>query len=315
MDEGGAYRSDFKNNKRVFFNPMLARSLDCRNQQCPSHREGGTTWYTNEEEGSQSCERCGAVIDGILYDVDMEMYKAEYAWGTRNSQYIRVYHFHERWAQFLDQAPPAPVWLVYSINELLVNEAALQDKTPRDLAITIDSHEIKRYCRELRVAKFSERWVQIRHDIQRKHGVSSSRFLPSNEVMEWTNRAFVRASRVFDKILFRSNRGGAQSDHPRGRHNFLNYNFVFHQFFYMRGMRRQAECHFFFPLLKTARVLENLLQMWALIATELHWPYIATLAELSSPHYAFDLAYDQLPHVYLEAEPTIDSEIAESPDQ
>ena len=82
------------------------------------------------------------------------------------------------------------------------------------------------------------------------------------------------------------------SEHPLARHNFPNYNFAFHQIFYMQGMRKEIDTHFFFPLLRTPRVLLNLLEMWKIIATDLGWPHIETLSVLTDPTYSKDPAFE-----------------------
>jgi len=57
---------------------------------------------------------------------------------------------------------------------------------------------------------------------------------------------------------------------------------------FQQGLRSHFNIHFYFPLLRTKKVLLRLLAMWKKIAEANNWAYIATMEVLTSPTYAHD---------------------------
>lgn len=70
----------------------------------------------------------------------------------------------------------------------------------------------------------------------------------------------------------------------------LNYHLVIHQLFIRRGIRKRVSAHFYFPLLKSEKVLAKLHRMWKIICDELGW-ICTPLNVLVDPEYTYDLNY------------------------
>lgn len=289
MDENGQRSDTFKNNHSIYIRKEIEQMEVCSNDHCPTRRKGGeSNWIYDEEEGSRICAVCGAVTDGIMFDADMEFYNREFEYGQRVDQYKRPYHFNERFAQYMNEAPEPFSWVVEGVFALLEAEAKALHVPPAELARKIDSYVIKRYCRELKASKFSERWVFIMYETHRKYGVYIPRYVPPPDIIDWVKAVFAKASATFSNDLFEPNHPDlmkAPKKSNLSRHNFLNYNFCFHQIFYQKNMRQVINCHFFFPLLKTYKVNVRLLEMWALIAQKNSWPYINNVTDLVDPNY------------------------------
>lgn len=89
---------------------------------------------------------------------------------------------------------------------------------------------------------------------------------------------FDAVSRAFDKKLYAPGRRRTRKDyvfsstHSLARHNLPNYHLVLHHLFIRRGIRKRIGAHFYFPLLKSEKVLTKLHRMWAIICEELSWP-------------------------------------------
>lgn len=94
---------------------------------------------------------------------------------------------------------------------------------------------------------------------------------PTIEQFESICRMFLAASDIFDRL------------NVHGRHNMPNYNLCWHQITHHLGIRHHVESRFYWPLLKTPKVLASLLVMWRRIAEPLNWR-VAGLEELTSMH-------------------------------
>lgn len=113
----------------------------------------------------------------------------------------------------------------------------------------------------LRCCKFSERWIQIRIGIFARRGNPVVMRYPSIDQFAAICRMFLAASDMFDRI-------------PHGgRHNMTNYNMCWHQITHHLGIRHEIESHFYWPLLKTPKVLQRLLGTWIKIADKFGWKY------------------------------------------
>ena len=125
-------------------------------------------------------------------------------------------------------------------------------------------------------------------------GVKIRMNYPTIEQFEQICRMFLAASDAFDRMLFKP--GSRRTDKDRlysseshcSRHNMPNYNLCWHQITYHLGIRAQTEAHFYWPLLKTTKVLTNLQEMWGIIAKKFSWNYAEDLATLLDPDYKLD---------------------------
>jgi len=112
------------------------------------------------------------------------------------------------------------------------------------------------------------------------------RYLNNTEYNKFV-QMFARASDTFDRLLYKSGRKRTSrdnihgSDHALSRHNFPNYNFTIHMLLFQLGARKKVNAHFYFPLLKTDKVLERLRCMWKIIAEENNWkaPQVAVIKD------------------------------------
>lgn len=116
---------------------------------------------------------------------------------------------------------------------------------------------------------------------------------PSNAEMLVINALFYKASKRFDSTMYKSGARRTKKDNlissedEMGRHNFPNYNYAMHQLHWMLGIRRHCRCHFYWPLLKTAKVLVSLQRMWERLMHYLGW-ICAPLEVILEPNYSFD---------------------------
>lgn len=123
------------------------------------------------------------------------------------------------------------------------------------------------------------RWIWIRREALRLRGLDSGQVLVRDCELAAIVADFKSASVAFDALLYRTRSGGPPRDNSGrpfshlSRHNFPNYNFVWHCLFMRRGrgLRRDVQAHFFFPLLRTETVLRTIHSMWQLICSFCHW--------------------------------------------
>jgi uncharacterized protein (DUF983 family) len=255
--------------------------------RCPNC--DGDAFFDDILQDARICTSCGMVGDHIHYCYDLSGYavsRVALVYGTR-SEYRRVYHFSERLAQWLRIGPRVPVWLVDGVDALLGDR-----KGEESLAEYLDCAVLKGLCRSvgLFAVKYSERWIDLRAELLERRGVSSPMVYPSNNELDILRRRFGEASVVFDQRFYtHGNRRTAKdnhfnSNHDLARHNFVNYNYCMHQLLWQLGLQQKCNAHFFFPLLRTKKVLIDLQFMWEVICKETGWPCadLATLTNASS---------------------------------
>lgn len=108
-------------------------------------------------------------------------------------------------------------------------------------------------------------------------GINCVTVVPSSEKWMGFVNDFNRASLAFDVLLYRGGKRRTSKDnmwgthHELSRHNFPNYNLVMHHIFALNGFRQRIDAHFFFPLLRTRKVLERLQAMWVVICEFNNW--------------------------------------------
>jgi hypothetical protein len=161
-------------------------------------------------------------------------------------------------------------------------------------ADTITARWVKLILSEAGFKQYAERWVEIRSRVCAEIGLEVDVPRLSDSELLYFEQRFSEASVAFDRLFYRAGRkrtrrdnlvGGSQ--HRLARHNFLNYNFVFHQIFAQLGVRRRIRAHFFFILPLTERVLNNLEERWGEISEHCGWQAFSTAAILDE-NYAQD---------------------------
>ena len=204
---------------------------------------------------------------------------------ARSSHYHRPYHLREQLSQWLGTGPRALQWVVDSVGRCIPSSREL------------NSERIKAACREIKAHKYAERWCDIRRRVLLARGQPVRMLFPSGDQLRNILADFDGVSRAFDRTLYRSGRRKTKKDdifgrnaQPLSRHNMLNYHLVIHHLFIRRGVRRRVQAHFFFPLLKSEKVLAKLHRMWEVICKDLGWP-VTPLKVLIDPTYTYDATY------------------------
>lgn len=256
---------------------------------------GGSVFVFDYHEATATCADCGRVDPEWTVSVpDFSTYNSTGSFFRRPTSYQRRYHFHERLAQADCLGPTAPA---YVVEQVYRRACSLRGLSSRALGKAISQTFIKAVCKRIGAGKFVERWIWIRRTVlQRLCQRPGDHVLGSSlraQLCDWFNRA----SSEFDFLLFvaRGKEEARDCATPRGvpgslqRHNFLNYNFAIHCILLNidRGLRRKINAHFFFPLLRTRRVLERNQQMWTAIADREGW-FAPQLAVILHKSYAYD---------------------------
>lgn len=190
----------------------------------------------------------------------------------------------EQLSQWLGTGPGALPWIVSAVSRLLPNSKHL------------DSERIKSACRSIGARKFAERWHDVRRKILISRGQPVTIAYPSENQLRGILSDFDRVSNAFDRRLYAHGSRRTRKDSyfgnagPLARHNLPNYHLVIHHLFIRQGIRRRVDAHFYFPLLKSQKVLAKLHKMWEIICEELNWR-VTPLTVLTNPEYTHDQAY------------------------
>lgn len=251
--------------------------------------------FVQDREG-YTCLRCGAVPDlRLIVDTVAPTYYGDDGVPTdvgpvrkpspvRSSHYHRPYHLREQLSQWLGTGPGALPWIVSAVSRLLPNSKHL------------DSERIKSACRSIGARKFAERWHDVRRKILISRGQPVTIAYPSENQLRGILSDFDRVSNAFDRRLYAHGSRRTRKDSyfgnagPLARHNLPNYHLVIHHLFIRQGIRRRVDAHFYFPLLKSQKVLAKLHKMWEIICEELNWR-VTPLTVLTNPEYTHDQAY------------------------
>jgi hypothetical protein len=141
------------------------------------------------------------------------------------------------------------------------------------------------------------RWIWIRREALRLLQIPFEQTLVRDTDLLAICKEFNTASNAFDACLYR---GGSRrtprdnlwrSEHQLARHNFpvslvrqvdfaraadcplQNYNFVWHCLLMRRGkgVRKSVDAHFYFPMLRTPKVLQEIHHMWSVMCEHAGW--------------------------------------------
>lgn len=272
-------------------------------------------------EGSSICTGCGCVTDriGFWYDVptsamdDPEEDHGEYInagseiarMASRQSEYKRLYHYNERWAQLLLTGPTCPECVVLAASSEF-RRGTVDNNSPEWInnyakcfrrfnahQKKINSVNIRKICRNLGMPNLAERWIDCRLRVMDNLGYNPHIRFPSSVEVRVMCHLFYELSRKFDHMYYRGGKRRTKKDNSLrserylARHNFPNYNYTQHQLHWMLGIRRQCNCHFYWPLLKTYKVLLRLQVMWEELTLAMHWP-CASLVDILDKNYTYD---------------------------
>lgn len=237
-------------------------------------------------EDFRICKACGCIVsDHLNYCYDLGGYsfsRVLLVYGTK-SEYRRVYHFSERLAQWLRIGPCSPGWLVDGVDAFIGRRA-----TKKQIVDHLNAGVVKEHCRSvgLYAMKYAERWIDVRMKIIERRGIDEYKIVyPTPAQIEEMKRRFAEASHIFDLLFYKQGNRRTAKDNVHNsedflaRHNFVNYNYCIHQLLWSIGMHGACEAHFYFPLLRTDKVLKHLETRWARICEKLDWDY-ASLEEL-----------------------------------
>jgi len=268
------------------------------------------------------CMSCGLVGDriGFWYDINTTTYNPEeddngdyLVAGTeiarlanRPSEYKREYHDNERWAQLLGTGPACPDFMVDAARKYFYRDTSFlndgyewlfhpgrQRKRIKKHASKINSVTIRKFFRSVGMTRFAERWIDVRNRIMDSYGYTVIVRFPSSKEINVMRQLFHMASSKFDSTYYRGGKRRTNKDNlvrserSLARHNMPNYNYVKHQLHWMLGIRKQCMVHYYWPLLKTPKVLDKLDEMWKGLTAELGWPY-ADKSVIADPHYSYD---------------------------
>lgn len=234
---------------------------------------GSTTFHTDYNEASRICCGCGMVdSDFAVFVPDFSNYANTNSVFRRGAAYRRRYHFNERVAQLMCTGPKAPLFVLHKVVLECRRKKITRPKR-------IDAQFIKRCCSQIGADKFAERWIWIRREALRMLRIHERHELPTDFELSEITRDFQSASIAFDAVLYRTRSGGPPRDRDGrpisglARHNFPNYNFVWHCLLMRRGRgtRARVGAHFFFPLLRTTQVMNTIYGMWKLICEYNKW--------------------------------------------
>tara|TARA_B100000795_G_scaffold261632_1_gene238600 strand:+ start:101 stop:1159 length:1059 start_codon:yes stop_codon:yes gene_type:complete len=217
----------------------------CRNEECPGHGrlEFGTA--SMGDVGSRVCSACGVVEPGpIIFE---EIFGKPQAHGPYGN-YRRAHHFHERISQFLLMESSIPH------EQMLRIAQSICDGTCN----VLNKESIRRVLRSLNLQIYIEKWLQI---IFRITGIQPP--CPGPLVVLQLDALFNELQQPFE------------SQKPKNRKNFLNYNYTFNQLFQKMGCPQFC---MFFPMIKSKQKLRTLDDTWKRMTETINWPAPALLA-------------------------------------
>ncbi|AUD57255.1 VLTF3 [Pleurochrysis sp. endemic virus 1a] len=195
---------------------------------------------TSGHPGSLVCESCGAIQPGnVIFE---NMYGKHF--NTKNSNYKRIHHWHERISQLLLLETPIPDDHMLQIAEKLLDGS--YNVIHKDI--------IREVLRPLKMQVYIEKWLQIMHRIT---GIAPP--APGARLVQQLDALFQEMQQPF--AVTREN----------GRKNFPNYNYVFCRFFQKMGCEQYC---MFFPLIKSAPKIKALNEHWARMTKVLNWPQV-----------------------------------------
>ncbi len=171
---------------------------------------GGKYFEIDIHEGERMCVGCGMVdCNFAMFIPEVEHYAQTSTLFKRKAVYDRLYHMHERVAQFLCTGPKAPLYVV---------QAVLAEVVRRRISkpVRVDAQFVKRVCTEIGAGKYAERWIWIRREVLRIRGLSTGQVVVRDLELAAILADFKSASTAFDALLYRTRSGGAPCG-PSGR--------------------------------------------------------------------------------------------------
>lgn len=214
--------------------PTLRHAMLCVG--CGSERYTYNNSGSNDA-GSRVCDDCGVVQPGNVIFEQMFGLKC-----TKQSNYKRIHHWHERVSQLLIMESRIPPEHMVAIGTRLLDGSHT----------VISKDTIRAVLRSLNLQVYIEKWLQI---IERCTGIYPP--CPGPVILERLDQQFKEIEKPFLETK------------PASRRNFLNYNYVFSRL--LQRMDCTKFC-MFFPLIRSKQKLRNLDETWAKMTTLMEWP-------------------------------------------
>ena len=214
--------------------PMAHRNGVCRN--CASFALvvcGSTGW-----PGSVVCEDCGVVQSDLIVWERLGCPSLP----MRCSNYKRIHHFHERLSQLLIMESLVPPDALLKISEKLCDGSYSY----------VNKDVIRSVLRSLGLQIYIEKYLQIIHRIT---GIEPP--IPGPLLLQQLDAQFLELQQPFEVCK------------PKGRKNYLNYNYVFCRLFQRLGCPQFC---MFFPLIKSKQKLRQLDDTYNAMCEVLQWP-------------------------------------------
>jgi len=251
MDGGVAYDQQLLDTVFADLDDLLAaeRPVACESRSSCLSCGGNQLSYAGSgtsHPGSLVCDHCGVVQPGIVFYETMYGNNVSH----KSSNYKRIHHWHERISQLLLMESQIPH------DQMLAIAEKLCDGTYS----VINKDAVRAVLRSLNMQLYIEKWLQIIFRVTR-----IAPPIPGNLLVHKLDEMFQALQEPFN--CFRVER----------RKNFLNYNYVFCRLF------QRLDCTqfcMFFPLIKSKQKLEQLDDMWSLMAESLNWA-VTPLAQVA----------------------------------
>ena len=212
---------------------------------------GAEEFVKDPREGCIICTECGYTEQFMENDSSALSYKQEEIQQVTQFSYKRINHFQECLSQF--QAKESTDIPGIIIDALLEELRKHQIQDPALITPTL----IKGYLKKLKYNKYYE---HIPFIINQLCGLPPPRIDSCLEDQL--------------KIMFEEIQTPFEKYRPKGRKNFLSYNFILHKMCQLLGKDHLLIC---FPLLKSREKLYQQDSIWKKICNDLRWQFIASI--------------------------------------
>ena len=224
-----------------------------------------TSYIVYTREGDAVCDECATVIESSMVAYSA---KERSSVTRRSSNYLRIYHWHERMRFWCMSGPPIPDNHFNRICNKLKGFTGIYTR-----------EVIESACTQAGLKIYRERWKSLLHIFNGPLAVSK---IPSPELVGYMCEMFIKLEEPFDKFVKTSMPVSKKRNrYVRFRHNFINYNYVAIK---ILESIEVYEFHDEFPQLKTDTKISALDDAMEIMCKHIGMPFRRSLEPPAKKH-------------------------------